>query len=494
MLFNSFHFLMFFPIVVLLYFIIPKRVRYIWLLMSSYYFYMSWNPKYILLILFSTVVTYACGLIIGGTDERRKRKFFLVLCIVLNLAVLFSFKYFNFAVDNINMVLGKLGIQAVNAKFDVLLPVGISFYTFQALSYTIDVYRKQIEPEKNFLRYALFVSFFPQLVAGPIERSGNLLKQIQEIPENSHWDFDRVKKGMYLILWGLFMKMVIADRISIFVDDVFENYKALGTFTLAAGAVGFAIQIYCDFASYSTIAVGAANVMSFTLMENFDTPYLALSIKEFWRRWHISLSTWFRDYLYIPLGGNRKGTVRKYINVMITFLVSGLWHGANWTYIVWGGIHGLYQVIGDLLTPIRNRIVRLFGYNTESRSHRLLKIITTFALTDIAWIFFRADNLRSAVGYIGRLFTRFDPWVLFDESIYNHGIDITEGRILIAALLVLVIVDLIKYYRKITVDVFVAKQNIWFQIIYVYIIAMALIIFGKYGISEELKSFIYFQF
>ena len=488
MLFNSFQFMIFFPIVVLMYFIIPKKVRYIWLLISSYYFYMCWNPKYILLILFSTVVTYLCAL------AMKRRKFFLVLCLILNLAVLFSFKYFNFAMDNVNLVLNKLGMEGLNVKFDVLLPVGISFYTFQALSYTLDVYRGKIEPEKNFLKYALFVSFFPQLVAGPIERSENLLRQIQNIPKESHWDFDRVKKGMYLILWGLFMKMVIADRISIFVDNVFADYKAFGTFTLIAGAVGFAIQIYCDFASYSTIAIGAANVMGFTLMENFDTPYLAVSVKDFWRRWHISLSTWFRDYLYIPLGGNRKGKVRKYLNIMITFLISGLWHGANWTYIIWGGIHGLYQVIGEILTPIRQKISDVFLYNTQSKSHKLLKIFTTFVLTDIAWIFFRADNLKSAVGYIYRMFTKFDPWVIFDESIFTHGIDFREGRILIAAILILIVVDLIKYFKKINLDEIVARQNIWFQVLFVFTITMTLVVFGKYGASEELKSFIYFQF
>lgn len=494
MLFNSFQFMIFFPIVVLMYFIIPKKARYIWLLVSSYYFYMCWNPKYVLLILFSTMVTYGCGLIIGKSDEGRKRKFFLVLCLVLNLAVLFFFKYFNFAVDNLNFALSKLGMYEVDAKFDVLLPVGISFYTFQALSYTIDVYRGDILPEKNFFRYALFVSFFPQLVAGPIERSGNLLKQLQEIPQNSKWDFDRVKKGIYLILWGLFMKMIIADRISIFVDNIFTDYKAYGTFTLAAGAIGFAIQIYCDFASYSTIAIGAANVMGFTLMENFNTPYLAASIKEFWRRWHISLSTWFRDYLYIPLGGNRCSKARKYINVMITFLVSGLWHGANWTYIIWGGLHGLYQVIGELLMPIRCKIAEVFEYDVDSRSHKLLKIATTFVLTDFAWIFFRADSITSAFGYIKRMFTKFDPWVIFDESLYSHGLDYVEGRILVLALLALVIVDLIKYLKRVTIDEIVSKQNIWFQILFIFAITMALLIFGEYGVSEELKQFIYFQF
>lgn len=335
MVFNSLQFGLFFPIVVLLYLIMPRKMRCPWLLIASYFFYMGWNPKYAVLILTSTVITWLSGLLMDKASERRK-KFVVAASFVSNLSILFLFKYFDFMLANANKVLSLLKLTMVEKPFDVLLPVGISFYTFQALSYTMDVYRGTVKPERNFLRYALFVSFFPQLVAGPIERSENLLIQIQELPGKKLWNYDRIASGLILMLWGLFQKMVIADRIAVLVDEIFNNYQMYEWFGLSVGAIAFALQIYCDFASYSTIAIGAARVMDFRLMENFDTPYFAKSIPEFWRRWHISLSTWFRDYLYIPLGGSRCSKWKRYRNLMVTFLVSGLWHGAGWTYVAWG--------------------------------------------------------------------------------------------------------------------------------------------------------------
>lgn len=314
MLFNSYHFLVFFPIVVLVYFVMPKRIRYIWLLVTSYYFYMGWNAKYALLLLTSTVITYISGLLLSSVKAEWRhadfwKKGIVAVSFLSNLSILFFFKYFDFAVENINAVLAAFQIELLTPQFDVLLPVGISFYTFQALSYTMDVYRGEIYAEKNLLKYALFVSFFPQLVAGPIERSKNLLKQINE---EHRFSYERMCEGLMLMLWGYFMKLVIADRIAIFVDHAYGTEILYDGKYLLIASILFAFQIYCDFAGYSTIAVGAAKVMGFELMENFNCPYYAESVAEFWRRWHISLSTWFRDYLYIPLGGNRKGTVRKY--------------------------------------------------------------------------------------------------------------------------------------------------------------------------------------
>lgn len=300
MLFNSFDFLVFFPITLIVYFFMPAKWRYLWLLITSYYFYMGWNPKYAVLIGLSTAATYVSGLLLENTE---KKKMVVWFCVCFNLGILFFFKYFDFALGNVNRVLDLLHIQIIEKPFDVILPVGISFYTFQALSYTIDVYRGEIKAEKNFFRYALFVSFFPQLVAGPIERSKNLLREIVELPTKKLWNYERITKGLMIMLWGYFMKMVLADRIAILVDHVYNSYYMYGSVELLIATVGFAFQIYCDFSSYSTIAIGAAQVMGFTLMENFDTPYFAQSIKEFWRRWHISLSTWFRDYVYIPRGG-----------------------------------------------------------------------------------------------------------------------------------------------------------------------------------------------
>lgn len=341
MLFNSVDFLIFFPIVVLIYFMVPKKVRYIWLLGTSYYFYMSWNPKYALLIFLSTLLTWLTGIGIGYFREKGSsvmaQKLCVAVCCVANLGILAFFKYFDFLLENLNILLNGLGIQSINKPFEVLLPVGISFYTFQALSYIIDVYRRDVKIEKNLARYALFVSFFPQLVAGPIERSTNLLTQIIELPKKKLLDYQRITDGLIYMLYGFWLKMVIADRASVLVDYVFDKWYLYGTVELCVGAIMFAIQIYCDFASYSAIAIGASQVMGITLMENFEAPYFAVSIKDFWRRWHISLSSWFRDYVYIPLGGNRCSKIRKYFNLIVTFLASGLWHGANWTYVIWGG-------------------------------------------------------------------------------------------------------------------------------------------------------------
>jgi len=344
MLFNSYNFLIFFPIVTLIYFLIPHKIRYIWLLITSYYFYMCWNAKYALILLFSTLVTYISGLLISKANNIKDKdeatewkKTYVAISFIINLSILFWFKYLDFVVENINSVLSCFNIQILNNQsFDIVLPVGISFYIFQALSYTMDVYRGEIVAEKNFLKYALFVSFFPQLVAGPIERSKNLLKQIHE---RHYFDAQRVKDGLLLMIWGGFQKIVVADRVAIVVDTIFNNFPTYGGMYIVVGAVLFAVQIYCDFSGYSIIAIGSAKVMGFELMENFNAPYFSTSVSEFWRRWHISLSSWFRDYLYIPLGGNRKGKLRKYINLMIVFIVSGLWHGAEWSFIIWGALN-----------------------------------------------------------------------------------------------------------------------------------------------------------
>lgn len=342
MLFNSIDFLIFFPIVVLFYYIIPKKVRNFWLLIVSYYFYMNWNAKYILLLLVSTIATYMFGLMIDYYENReieiRKKKrnktISLVLCLIINLSILFAFKYYNFFWDSISKLLLYAGIQVSVPKNDLLLPVGISFYTFQALSYTIDVYRGEIYAERNFCKYALFVSFFPQLVAGPIERSKNLLSQLSK---NSKMNSAEIREGILLMLWGFFLKIMIAERAAVIVNTVYDNIELYKGFYLILATILFAIQIYCDFAGYSVIAMGAAKILGINLMENFKAPYFSETVAIFWRNWHISLSSWFKDYVYIPLGGNQKGKVRKYINNLIVFLLSGLWHGASWTFVLWGG-------------------------------------------------------------------------------------------------------------------------------------------------------------
>lgn len=358
MLFNSFEFLLFFPLVSIVYFLIPHKIRYIWLLLTSYFFYMNWNAKYALLLFGSTFITYVAGIMIARFEKQeieaerktRYKKVCVAISFILNLSILAIFKYANFTIDTLNVLLEKLHLQMNIPNWNILLPVGISFYIFQALSYTMDVYRGEIEPQKNLAKYALFVSFFPQLVAGPIERSKNLLKQIDEVHT---FDYRRMTSGLLLMIWGYFLKLMIADRIALLVDTVYGNYTTYGGYYLIVASLLFAVQIYCDFGGYSTIAMGVAEVMGFRLMDNFNCPYYSRSVSEFWRRWHISLSSWFKDYLYIPLGGNRKGKIRKYLNLLIVFSVSGLWHGAEWTFVIWGTLNGLYQIIGAELAKVR---------------------------------------------------------------------------------------------------------------------------------------------
>ena len=494
MLFNSLDFLIFFPIVVLIYMIVPRKLKYVWLLISSYYFYMSWNVKYVGLLLFSTIVTYFSGILIAKAHGDKQKKLVVAVSFLANLSVLGFFKYFDFFLHNLNKILAVAHIRLIDNPFSFLLPVGISFYTFQALSYTMDVYRGKVAPEKNLLKYALFVSFFPQLVAGPIEKTENLLRQINESTRKKMVSFDKFVSGFTLMLWGLFMKMVIADRISIFVDEVFQNLYMVGTVETILAAVAFAIQIYGDFAGYSAVAVGAARIMGFELTENFNAPYFADSIGDFWHRWHISLSTWFRDYLYIPLGGNRKGKLRKYINLLITFSISGLWHGAAWTFIIWGAVHGLYQVIGDLLKPVRKKAAELLRLKTDAFSHKLGKILTTFVLVDFAWIFFRAESMGQIRFFFNRMFTRFNPWVLFDESLFGFGIDRREWSILVVALLILFIVDLLRYRTNRNIGDLLIKQNLWFQYAVLFLLIVSILVYGEYGINFDSNQFIYFQF
>lgn len=498
MLFNSLNFLIFFPIVVLVYYLLPDRVKKYWLLGASYYFYMCWNAKYALLILFSTIITYASGLLmesVKGRDlaeEKRqsRKKLIVAASFVLNLGILFYFKYMNFALKLVSEALACMQIQLAVPVFDVLLPVGISFYTFQALSYTMDVYRDEIYAEKNFFSYALFVSFFPQLVAGPIERSKNLLKQLSV---SRRFDFDAAREGLLLMLWGFFLKIVLADRIAVFVDTVYGDYSTYAGWYLVVATMLFAVQIYCDFSGYSTIATGAARILQVDLMENFDAPYLSVSVADFWRRWHISLTSWFKDYLYIPLGGGRKGKIRKYLNKMLVFLVSGLWHGPKVSMVVWGGLNGLYQVVGELLMPVRDQMVKLLHLNRASLGHKLVHVLGTFLLVDFSWIFFRAQGFGEALQIIKAMFTVKNPWVLFDGSLYTCGLDDKNFRLMILCILVLTFADFCRR-KHIVIRRVIMEQDYWCRWLCYVFAVMVLLIFGKYGPLYDAASFIYFQF
>ena len=388
MLFNSIHFLVFFPIVVGLYYSIPHRFRWVLLL---------------IIIFLSTLIDYFVARRLYDTKSQKIKNYLLGVSLVFNLGTLFAFKYFNFFSDSTREIFQHLSIQLDPITLQVLLPVGISFYTFQTLSYTIDVYRNNIKPEKHFGIFALYVSFFPQLVAGPIERAKNLLPQFYEKHE---FNYDRVTFGLKLMLWGFFKKVVIADRLAVVVDTVFGNvYEHTGTAFILA-TFFYAFQIYCDFSGYSDIAIGSAHVMGFRLMTNFRRPYFSKSIPEFWRRWHISLSTWFKDYVFIPLGGRMVTIPRLYFNLTVVFVVSGLWHGANWTFVAWGLLNAVYMILDTSIQLFRERFFKPIKSENESPVISIFKILLTFVLVNIGWIFFRANNVSEALYIVSNLFSK----------------------------------------------------------------------------------------
>jgi len=472
MLFNSLQFVFFFPVVVVIYFLLrTTKLRIYLLLVASYYFYMCWKPEYIILIAGSTIVDYIAARQINKTLVRSKRKLWLLLSLGVNLGVLFLFKYFNFFSQSTRAVFEQFNIFYNSPAFDLLLPVGISFYTFQTLSYTIDVYRGSMKPENDFFVFALYVSFFPQLVAGPIERAPRLLPQF-----STYFTFDyyRITSGLRLMLWGMMKKVVVADRLAIYVNQVYNNVDDYSGLPLLFATIFFAFQIYADFSGYSDIAIGTARVMGIDLMINFKRPYLSRSIKEFWSRWHISLSTWFRDYLYIPIGGNKVVKWRWYYNLFITFVISGLWHGANWTFVLWGAIHGGYLIMEIVLKS------KQFHSEMPYRFRNTFRVLFTFILVLFSWVFFRANSIQD-VGYI-----------------LTHVWDIARGGIIGVPI----------FSREAFVQCFLAIGVLFFadlmydtmrtalkphKIFYYVLVVVQLIAIYMFGIFEE-QEFIYFQF
>lgn len=473
MLFNSLSFAIFLPIVFLLYWIMPHKYRWMLLLVASYYFYMSWDVNYIILILFTTTISFVAGLLIEKQQNMLLRKIILITTGGLCLGVLFFFKYFNFVAESVSDLLGTCAINIHPVTLDLLLPVGISFYTFQTLSYVIDVYGGgNCKAEHNFGVYAAYVSFFPQLVAGPIERSENLIPQIKE---KKIFDYAKATYGLRLMAWGFFKKMAIADAVAVYVDRAYGNLKTCTGFDLFIAVFFFSIQIYCDFSGYSDIAIGCAKLMGIDLMINFRSPYFSDSIKEFWKRWHISLSTWFRDYLYIPLGGNRCSKTRNKINLMITFLLSGLWHGADWTFILWGGIHGGAQVIENSI--LRKRANKIPSY---------MKRVLIFIFCSFAWVFFRAENIREAIFIIIRLLSFLSIPDSFIHS--NIGMSATLLFRLLVSIFLLAVYDFIS--MKIDVIDWVSSRNVVVR----WCVYFALVFYTVCNMPLEKSAFIYFQF
>lgn len=474
MLFNSFSFLLFFPIVALIYFLLPNiKSRNIFLLTASYYFYMNWQPVYALLLMSSTLITYICALAESKYDNHKK--LIVTFGIVINIGILFFFKYYNFAAENITLLLTYLHIHIKIPNFNILLPVGISFYIFQAIGYMIDVYRKDIEPERNLFTYALFVSFFPQLVAGPIERSTNLLVQFYQ---KHKFDADRAISGVTLMLWGYFLKLVVADRCALYVDSVFNNLPNHNGSSVALAAFLFCFQLYGDFAGYSYIAIGCSNIMGFKLMDNFKRPYFfSVSVQDFWKRNHISLTTWFMDYIYYPLVGSSTRLLWWCLAIFITFFISGFWHGADWTYVISFSIFGIYLVVCTLKDKRQRKFEK--RYQLKNKEWWLwLNRASTFILVAFALLFFRANNVKDAFSATTKLFSDFNASPFID------------GAVLAFSFFAIAIVFLVEYsieYNKIKLN----QKNQF--LIYTLSSALLLIFILNLGVFNG-GQFIYFQF
>lgn len=484
MLFNSYHFAIFFFVVTSLYFAIPYNKRWILLLTSSCYFYMAFVPIYILILGLTIVIDYLAGIYIENAEGKR-RKHFLILSLIANIGVLAVFKYYNFFNDNLSFLMHGFGSDNPIPYLSILLPIGLSFHTFQAMSYTIEVYRGHQKAERHFGIYSLYVMFYPQLVAGPIERPQNLLHQFRE---KHDFDYVRVTSGLRLMAWGLFKKVVIADRLAIVVDTVYNNPTQHNSLSLIIGTVFFTFQIFCDFSGYSDMAIGAARVMGFKLMTNFNNPYQSKTIDEFWKRWHISLSTWFKDYLYISLGGNRVTIPRWYFNLFVVFLVSGFWHGANWTFIIWGAINGFYLVFALVTREFREKMNKVLFFNKIT----VLSIFTTFILVAFAWIFFRANNLHSAVYIVKHIFVGLPDIfnkLTHHQSVFEYiGLEKSD---LVLSVVLIVFLETVHYLqsRKDLVSIFRQQPAIFRWACYTILIVAVM----HLGIFKT-RQFIYFQF
>jgi len=482
MLFNSIEFAIFLPIIFILYWFVANKnikLQNFLIVAASYLFYGWWDWRFLSLIFFSTVIDFLIGKGLEKNEKPLTRKYLLWISILINIGFLGFFKYYNFFIDNFMYAFSTLGIELNYQSLKIILPVGISFYTFQTLSYTIDVYKRKLKPTSEFITFAAFVSFFPQLVAGPIERASNLLPQFKK---NRKFDYNQATDGMRQILWGFFKKIVIADNCAEYANLIFNNSADYGGSTLVLGAIFFAFQIYGDFSGYSDIAIGTAKLFGFNLMQNFAFPYFSRDIAEFWRRWHISLSTWFRDYLYIPLGGSRGTNYHKIRNVFIIFLVSGFWHGSNWTFIFWGGLNAIYFIPIMLMNKNRTNLNTIAHNKLLPNANEFISMLFTFSLTVFAWIFFRSENLNHAFNYIG---------TILSNTLFAIPELKLESKLIITFLLLIffIIIEWIGRESKYAIENFMNKWKIHYRYIFYYIILITIIFFT--GKSED---FIYFQF
>jgi len=478
MFFNSIDFAIFLPIVFVLYWLVMNKnlkLQNVLIVVSSYVFYGWWDWKFLTLILFSTLVDYFVGVGLSKEKNQIKRKILLWTSILVNLGFLGVFKYYNFFLDNFIEAFSFFGTKIKGNSLNVILPVGISFYTFQTLSYSIDVYKQKLEPTKDFIAFAAFVTFFPQLVAGPIERATHLLPQFYT---KRKFEYNKAVDGMRQILWGLFKKIVIADNCAEFANLAFNNSDDYSGSTLVLGAIFFTFQIYCDFSGYSDIAIGTSRLFGFDLMQNFNFPYFSRDMAEFWRRWHISLSTWFRDYLYIPLGGSKGGTWMKVRNTFIIFIVSGFWHGANWTFIVWGLLNALYIMPSIIFSTNRNNLNIVASESFLPSIKESLKILFTFLLTVLAWIFFRANSVSHAISYIINMFT------------WNTHVNMDIPAKLFFLISILFLMEWIARKKLFALSEIQLILPLWYirWVLYLFLVLCILFSAGKQ------QDFIYFQF
>lgn len=437
MLFNSIPFIVFLPIVVLVYYLIPTKIRYVWLLLASYFFYLCQSTSFVSLLLLSTVTTYFAGIATYKASTRRNKNIIVAMTFILNAGIWLFIKYADFVLE----------LTGSDRRFNLFLPIGISFYTLQALSYVMDCYREKMEPERNIIRYALFVSFFPSILSGPINRGCDLLPNLKC---DSKLDYDNLKYGLMKMLWGYFLKLVIAARLVILVDNAYSNADGYAGGTLFFAAISFLFMLYCDFEGYSNIAIGAARLLGINMKENFKQPFYSLSMGELWRRWHISLSTWLREYVYFSLGGNRKGAARKYINIFVIFLVSGIWHGANFTFIIWGLLNGLFLVMGNVLLPIRNDVASKMGLDKMPRFRRIMQRIGVYLLYAFTMIYFDSVNVQCANIVIKRIFTVFSSPVKVMNEIISLGLG--RANLMFAIIMSLMVLVIDGYAHKDSCD------------------------------------------
>jgi len=496
MLFNSLHYLVYFPIVVVSYFACPPRFRWALLLAASYYFYMCWRIEYTLMLVFITVLDYWAALeMVKHPPGSARRRFPLVVSLIGNLGLLFTFKYWNFFNESMTALLGRFGVGWHAPVLTMLLPVGISFHTFQSVAYNIDVYRGKVAPERHFGVFTLFVAYFPQLVAGPIERASHILKQLRD----SHaFDYGRVVRGLQLATWGMFKKVVVADRLAAVVNAVYNDLPGHSPAHAVVATVFFAFQIYCDFSGYTDIARGSAQVLGVQLVRNFDRPYFSTSIGEFWRRWHISLSSWFRDYVYLPLGGSRVAVPHWLLNLFITFLVSGLWHGAKWTFVIWGALNGLYLIAEILLARPAGSVARALRLDRLPALLTGSRMLLTFALTCFAWIFFRANTLDDAwrvaamvpagLAALAAPLARLDPVGLYAEL---RGIGLQQEDFVLAFASIAVLLGVDAAGTRADLREWLARRAWPLRWAVYYASLASILLFGAFNSAQQ---FIYFQF